>query len=432
MLTAANAGPGNIFFSGDGKPSDGTEYYYVGSGAVVLANQDSTTSDLELYQIGGNPFLPNISFGSGTPASGQMIYSIGYGEIRSGSETTIDGVPGYDEAARSPLQETWGNNLLVNAPETGGTVVYKYPTQSGVNGNYNVVGIQSEFLVEGGTSEDSLIADGDSGGAAFNSAGQVIGINDEVLTGDPDQPANTAENGNYYPFTPISRRISSMDPLRHHGRARTGTGSTDTRCDRRSSMGPAAGLLSVRDAPPEASDLDIARFLTRLPKCDFRLPLVFARGGCYSPTPRREGWSEWCRGDSQKSRWPSARRAPVLGRIASANDPLSLNLPATFDPTKAGLNGGGTDDILVLGRRCRHGSYLPYFTSELQAVYGDAGNGWEGGGFSDFSAGTKHLRGHRRRQSSVPVHGRYLERHLYRPHRNGWICLWLRDSYRCQ
>lgn len=78
----------------------------------------------------------------------------------------------------------------------------------------------------------------------------------------------------------------------------------------------------------------------------------------------------------------------VLGScIAAHADPLSLNLPQTLDSIKADLSSGGTDDIMVLGDSLTYGSqgYLPVFTSDLKAVYGDGGGGWTGGALGVFS-----------------------------------------------
>jgi Trypsin-like peptidase domain/PEP-CTERM motif len=153
---------------------NGTVYQWNGKPEIRLTNPDGQSADLVLYQLTSLPSQPNLSNAvlSSTSTTSGTIYNVGYGLARNTAEETfsyngssyvqdpsgIYGGFGYG----STFAKSWGSNLVQ------GTTSYNI-------GFGEVNAFYGDFF--GFT--DQLI-NGDSGGGVFNTAGQLVGINNAI------------------------------------------------------------------------------------------------------------------------------------------------------------------------------------------------------------------------------------------------------------
>jgi len=177
---------------------NGQSYYAVANSAQQLTNADSSGADLTLYKLQTPyPPLPALSVATSSPTVGTPYYNVGFGMLRNtaitnyGSAYAIAGNPsasysgygyGLTGNTASYTDETWGNNTVFDLGNGTSTATFDA-------GYGNVTAFAGEFLP--GT---DIIVYGDSGGAAFNAAGQLIGINcylDTQLLVNPKLPLPT-------------------------------------------------------------------------------------------------------------------------------------------------------------------------------------------------------------------------------------------------
>ena len=206
VLTAAHVGAGTVVLGG-------TSYTPVAGSAVQLVDpDDSQPTDLVLFRINPNPTLPALpalNIPLTTPAVGTSVVLAGNGRNRDPNLTFYDvsgtnpnftwtelpdstgaEASGYKWAAGNTLR--WGNNFtenvsLVGAP-AGETV--------DVNGGFgDIRSFITAFDDNINLVSEAQAADGDSGGAVFDAAGNLIGLMHSIDVFE-DQPGATAIFGN--------------------------------------------------------------------------------------------------------------------------------------------------------------------------------------------------------------------------------------------
>ncbi|MDY0165577.1 MAG: PEP-CTERM sorting domain-containing protein [Thermoguttaceae bacterium] len=175
-----------------------TSYNVVQS--IQLTNPDSSTTDLRLFRIDGDPGLPSLSLASWLPLVGSQVTMIGNGRLPfdansdnmpdptywdgSWNEVTSSDPYDYEGYQTSPTKGVrWGNNLI---EQTG---VFSLGTH----------GFLTQFDQNGLQYEAQAVA-GDSGGGVFYTNGsqwELLGIMLGVATisGQPGG-VNTAVFGN--------------------------------------------------------------------------------------------------------------------------------------------------------------------------------------------------------------------------------------------
>lgn len=179
----------------------GTPYSFVPGSGVVVRNGDTSTTDLTLFRISGDPGLANLQLASSTPTVNSSVTMIGRGNKEGslnywvvtvnpganddiwndqGSNPTGANAFGYLWAANGDLR--WGTDLV------GGNTTYNVGT-----------GNTTAFYTTLSSGENEAQgATGDSGGATFYYNGTVwelAGIMG-AIGGFENQPASTAVIGN--------------------------------------------------------------------------------------------------------------------------------------------------------------------------------------------------------------------------------------------
>jgi hypothetical protein len=202
VLTAAHVGAGTIVLGG-------TSYTPVAGSAVQLVDpDDSQPTDLVLFRINPNPTLPalpTLNIASSAPTVGTSVVLVGNGRNRAASQTFYDVTAGtwtelpdatgaersgYKWAAGNSIR--WGNNFTENVSlvgEPSGQTV-------DVNGGFgDVRSFITAFDDNINLISEAQAADGDSGGAVFDQAGNLLGLmhSIDVFQG---QPSATAIFGN--------------------------------------------------------------------------------------------------------------------------------------------------------------------------------------------------------------------------------------------
>jgi hypothetical protein len=205
--------PGTVFTLTDGRS------FTVDQVSTRVLNGDSSPADLILFHLATNPGLPSVTLASSSPALGTQIFSMGNGLTRSSNvqfynrtgtgpfvwtplpNSTGANASGYTES--SPNVYRWGTNVTTG-PFGGGT-----PTTVVNAGSGNTTIFASTFD-QGGTSSESQVSAGDSGGPVFSSGNVLIGINNYAIPLDNDQPANTAIFGNQSGYANIATYRSQI------------------------------------------------------------------------------------------------------------------------------------------------------------------------------------------------------------------------------
>jgi len=181
---------------------DGTPYSFVPGSGVIVRNGDTSTTDLTLFRISGDPELPNLQLAISTAIGSSAVRMTGRGNKEGslnywavtvnpganddvwndlGSNPTGASAFGYLWAANGDLR--WGTDFV------GGGTTYNV-------GTGNTTAFYTTF--SSGESE-AQGATGDSGGATFYYNGvawELAGIMG-AIGGFENQPASTAVIGNH-------------------------------------------------------------------------------------------------------------------------------------------------------------------------------------------------------------------------------------------
>ena len=182
VLTASHVGVGSIHLSNADYSPDGT--------SLRLTNSDGSSTDLILFHLVSAPPLPSLLLASATPAAFSQIDLIGCGFIAGSAQTNFGFLTGFYWSA-APVK-SWGNNKI----DFGGTTIIDI-------GNGKLTTFTTDFTSPGTlgptsqTSDESQVATGDSGGAAFQLSGsvwQLAGVLDAEQN-QVNQPASTAVYG---------------------------------------------------------------------------------------------------------------------------------------------------------------------------------------------------------------------------------------------
>jgi hypothetical protein len=178
---------------------------YTASTVVRLTNSDNSATDMQMFEITGTPLqplptnaqLPPLNIASATPAAATPIYMVGYGySVRNTSPTyynvtgpannptwTVVSDPsqanyggfGYGTALQP---KRWGTNVTMTDPNTGLTTVV---LNAGFGNTTTLIADfydnLQDYLNSGGTSEESTVAQFDSGGGVFTSDDTLVGLN---------------------------------------------------------------------------------------------------------------------------------------------------------------------------------------------------------------------------------------------------------------
>ena len=199
VLTAAHVGAGTFFVNGH-------PYSAVPGSAVQLVDPvDNQPTDLLLFRINPNPTLPALpalNIAASTPSVGTQVVLAGNGRNRAAGETFYDvngntwtELPDATGAERSGYKYApgatvrWGNNVTEDATLVGKPAGATFEQDFGF-GKVRVFLTDFDNVLNEGQG-----AGGDSGGAVFDTAGNLVGIMQTIGTFE-DQPANTAIFGN--------------------------------------------------------------------------------------------------------------------------------------------------------------------------------------------------------------------------------------------
>jgi hypothetical protein len=171
----------------------GANYLTTGMSVRLKNPSDNSNTDLVLFQINATPtgLSTPLTIAGSAPTVNESYTNAGYGYDRSSVQQLYDSnfnvtsnmsdamYEGYNVTGY--FQSSWGTNTVYNF----GTVSSPVSTQV-VNGGFgNVTAFAGVF-----ESTTDQILNGDSGGGAFNSAGQLMGINLYVAP-YTNQPYNT-------------------------------------------------------------------------------------------------------------------------------------------------------------------------------------------------------------------------------------------------
>jgi hypothetical protein len=180
---------------------DGTPYSFVPGSGVVVRNGDTSTTDLTLFRISGDPGLANLQLAISTPVNGSTVTMVGRGnEEGSINYWAVTVNPGASD-------DVWNNQggTMAGSNRSGYLWAANGDMRWGTNNvegttTYNVgTGLTTAFFTDfdsGGS--DAQGATGDSGGATFYYNGvawELAGIMG-AIGGFENQPASTAVIGN--------------------------------------------------------------------------------------------------------------------------------------------------------------------------------------------------------------------------------------------
>jgi hypothetical protein len=183
VLTADHVGAGNINLNG-------TTYNWNGKPEIRLNNNNNSAdpTDLVMFQLTSQPAgLSPLTLANTSPSGGDSFTNVGYGVARN---TALEYFA-YDSTTQtySLISGPAGSSASgfgvgsINTKSWGTNQVQGFSSFNIGWGNVHT--FYGEFF--GFT--DQLI-NGDSGGAVFDSAGNLIGVNDAIGT-FPNQPAST-------------------------------------------------------------------------------------------------------------------------------------------------------------------------------------------------------------------------------------------------
>jgi hypothetical protein len=177
-----------------------------------LTNSDSSDTDMILFKISGNTGLTNLTISSNGPTVGETYFNYGVGYDRTSAVQFYDSsfnptvVPademyeGYNVGSVG-VPQSMGQNTVLNLGTMADPVV---DTTYNI-GFGNVTGFEGEF-----TPGTDMILNGDSGGGAFNSSGQLIGLNDADGT-YTSQPGNEALYGDVSAMIDLSAYANEIN-----------------------------------------------------------------------------------------------------------------------------------------------------------------------------------------------------------------------------
>jgi hypothetical protein len=156
-------------------------------GQVVQLKTGANNADLQMFHLSATPSLPTLNIASASPAAGTSIYMAGYGRNRATDLTyysvtgpsnnptwtelpssTGANAAGYKYASGNTKR--WGTNLTIDDPENAGNTTAIVDAGSGPTQVFF-----SDFS-SSGTSSEAQLANGDSGGGVFDTAGNLIGL----------------------------------------------------------------------------------------------------------------------------------------------------------------------------------------------------------------------------------------------------------------
>jgi hypothetical protein len=184
ILTANHVGAGDVTF-------DGTVYPWVPGSSVRLDNGDGTFADLLMFQVLPHPALPTLPIRAADVQIGDDLILIGHGYDRGPATSWDDNGPpppgpiyGYD-------WDTTGRTMRWGENEVDGFPMDQFGTRVRVLGNE---AFYARFDSSGMTHE-CIAANGDSGGAAFDTNGELAGLVYAIGTFQ-GQPPDTALYGN--------------------------------------------------------------------------------------------------------------------------------------------------------------------------------------------------------------------------------------------
>lgn len=195
VLSAAHVGaPGSIVFGGN------TFSFVAGSNIRLKDPNTNVDADLVMYRISTTPVLSALTIASSTPSVGTSVVMAGNGRNRDVNETlySVSGgvwteVPsggnasGYKWAAGNSIR--WGNNVTEDASLVGQPAGATLFVNTGFGPTRVVLTDFDNVLNEG------QVASGDSGGALFDSSGNLVGMLDAMGL-FTNQPGSTAIFGN--------------------------------------------------------------------------------------------------------------------------------------------------------------------------------------------------------------------------------------------
>lgn len=174
-----------------------------------LPGDPSTNSDLVLYRLASDPGVPAAVVGAASPSAGTSVTMVGYGSLTVASTTpryysvvmnsdtdwtwTPTGSAAGADFVGITTQDSgrakrWGTNSTVLIENDDGS------TSTTIDNDYDFLGGgTTRLFATAFTAQDlnALGSSGDSGGAVFNSAGELIGIMD-LITSYPDEPGDLA------------------------------------------------------------------------------------------------------------------------------------------------------------------------------------------------------------------------------------------------
>lgn len=191
-------------------PGAGT---YASDQAMQIMNADNSGADLEVFHLTTRPNLPSLTLSTASPTVGTHIYSMGDGLTRSanvqfysvtgtGAATVWTPLPnstganasGYTESAPNVLR--WGDNLTTVVPGTSSATTV-------VNAGFGNTTIFASTFDSAGTTNESQLSTGDSGGAVFSDGNVLLGVND-LQFGFQNQPTDTAIFGDASGYVDIA------------------------------------------------------------------------------------------------------------------------------------------------------------------------------------------------------------------------------------
>jgi hypothetical protein len=203
--------PTAAFFNG--------QLYFTTGNYVRITNPDNTPTnpdptDLFLFSLATSPTLSNMTLSSAPLTVGESFTNYGYGEDRTSAQQYYDSnfnvtadmsdaaYEGYNVGSDG-VKESQGTNTILNLGTSEDPVV---------DTTYNL-GFGNVTAFEGAFEPGSdMILSGDSGGGAFNSERQLIGINNAAGTYD-NQPSDEALYGDVSAMIDISQYANQINSL---------------------------------------------------------------------------------------------------------------------------------------------------------------------------------------------------------------------------
>lgn len=223
-----SVGNGSVVYLGDGwaitaaHVNRSTPVTFAGTSyttdQVVRLHEPSNTSapvDIVMLHLTTSPSLASLSLSSSTPLAGTTVTMIGNGRDRASSLTYYSVNISTNPYTWTELASRTGSNfegykyLSTNTKRWGQNVITT--TGQTINVGYgNTIVFQAAFDQNGGSgNNEAMVADGDSGGAAFSSTGALLGLLN-AKSAFSGQPAETAIFGNLTNMVDLSAYRSQI------------------------------------------------------------------------------------------------------------------------------------------------------------------------------------------------------------------------------